>query len=488
MMATTSNESVLSSNDTNASNEPMIDISLELDQSILKRVVQPGTEDLDIQPGDYAQFYLTVIVDRSKPLRQRIRVHYIRFGKDENYPDLEIALKSMRKGEIAEFYLLDGNHSGQQLSDTTEAEDGEHKNESGSEPTESVDQVKADSKTLPGLLVQIELIGLFRDKVLKSKEDALMRFCLKEGEGSTSPKDGAEISCHLAAFLLDGTKLEERDVSFTLGEGVESDVPCGVELALQQMKLFEKSRFLIRRSLGFESIPERLAKVLPVNYEELFYEIRLNQFENPKIWELSNDERLQCARQFKDKGNRYFQQAKYELAAKLYDKVVYYIGPPEIEKLNAANQEKDQVLLAGYLNLAQTYLQLDKPFDAIKNCELALQIDAKSVKAIFRKGIAHAMCKEYDLAIELFRKVLQLDATNRVAAKELDKCLSLQRTIRERERNTFKNMFDKFAHIDHQREETARSKQKDIWKELQEESEFKTPEGDRFSDLPINMI
>jgi len=31
-------------------------------------------------------------------------------------------------------------------------------------------------------------------------------------------------------------------------------------------------------------------------------------------------------------------------------------------------------------------------------------------------------------------------------------------------------------------------RQKDVWKELSVESDFRTPEGDRFSDLPIKMI
>jgi FK506-binding protein 4/5 len=441
-----------------------LDISETQNKSILKRILRTGSEDLNIKDGDYGQYYLNIVFE-DNPTPDRLRVSYIKFGKSDNYKKLETTLKSMRKGEIAEF-LWDCSKEPIE-SDNVGIEDGSSES----------DVVR----------LKIEMLGLFQDDVLKGKEDGLLRFRLKESDGTSCPKDGAEITCHLAAFLLDGTKLEERDVCFTLGEGAEVGIPRGVELALQHMKLFEKSRFLFQRSLGFRPIPDRLIQKLPHNYEELVYEIRLNQFDNAKeVWELSNEDRLTSAQSFKDKGTAYFKQQKYELAVKFYSKVIYYLGPPDSESFGT--DERGQVLLAGYLNLAQTYLKLDKPFDAIKNCELALQIDSTSVKARYRKGLAHMKCKEFDVAIELFKQVIESDPNNRAALKELAACTSLIKTSKAKERNTFRNMFEKFAQIDQQREQTARGQQKDIWKELQEESEFKTPDGDPFSDLPIKMI
>ena len=467
-----------------------VDISSKQDGSILKRVLQAGTVDFDPSNGDYVQFYLAIIDDPDKPCREKIRVSYLCFGKPGNSEDLETTLKSMQQGEVAEFRLCEIQQADEMYA-TASNQDASSTNDVDIDPEQVNTQSEQKRKKNSELFLKIDMIGLFQEDISKNKDKGVLRFRLKSGEGSSSPNDGANVHCHLVAYLLEGIKLEERDVEFTLGEGGEVGIPRGIEFALMQMKLYEKSRFVIKRPYAFKKeVPESIGKLMPEDYEELIYEIRLNKFENAKeVWELGNEDRLKAAKAYKEKGTNYFRRQAYDMAIKFYGKVVYYLGPtPENQHFKQLNEEKNQVLLAGYLNLAQTFLNEDKPFDAIKNCDLALQIDPDNVKAHFRKGLAHVKCKEFDLANGEFERVIQLDAGNRAAVKELALCRQHIRAQKDKERSTFKNMFDKFADVDKALQHTEEEKQKDVWRELSMESDFRTPEGDRFSDLPIKMI
>lgn len=79
------------------------------------------------------------------------------------------------------------------------------------------------------------------------------------------------------------------------------------------------------------------------------------------------------------------QVEKYDLALKNYMKIAAFLveeNTLEGEKL----EEKNALLLAGYLNSAACQLKMNVFIEAQKSCDKALSIDSNNVKGYFRRG------------------------------------------------------------------------------------------------------
>lgn len=74
--------------------------------------------------------------------------------------------------------------------------------------------------------------------------------------------------------------MEEREVVFNIGEGVEAGIPEGVERALEKFKLKEKSQLEVKAKYawGKEGRPDLQ---IPPN-TDVIYTVTLNNFE--KVW------------------------------------------------------------------------------------------------------------------------------------------------------------------------------------------------------------
>lgn len=80
---------------------------------------------------------------------------------------------------------------------------------------------------------------------------------------------------------MQGKTVEERDVIFNIGEGVEVGIPEGVEKALEKFKLKEKSQLEVKAKYawGKEGRPD--LKIPPNT--DLVYTLTLNNFEKVKL-------------------------------------------------------------------------------------------------------------------------------------------------------------------------------------------------------------
>lgn len=58
----------------------------------------------------------------------------------------------------------------------------------------------------------------------------------------------------------------------------------------------------------------------------VIYEVTLKNFERVKeSWALDNNEKIEQAKLFKEKGTKYYKNEKYELALKLYKRIASYL-------------------------------------------------------------------------------------------------------------------------------------------------------------------
>ncbi|XP_013882450.1 RNA polymerase II-associated protein 3 [Austrofundulus limnaeus] len=120
---------------------------------------------------------------------------------------------------------------------------------------------------------------------------------------------------------------------------------------------------------------------------------------------VEEQQRKQEAVLYKDRGNSYFKEGKYEAAVECYTKGM------EADNMN--------VLLPA--NRAMAFLKLEKYQEAEEDCTAAISLDPSYSKAFARRGTARAALRKLEEAREDFQQLLKLEPGNRQALNELQK-------------------------------------------------------------------
>ena len=96
------------------------------------------------------------------------------------------------------------------------------------------------------------------------------------------------------------------------------------------------------------------------------------------------------------------------------------------------------------LNRAMCHLKVKNYQDCLKDCSDVLDIDATSVKALFRQGKCYLALDKWDAAKESFRKVLELDDGNMEARRGLQSVRVKMQQQKEKEKKLYagKKLFD----------------------------------------------
>merc|ERR1712071_324724 len=139
--------------------------------------------------------------------------------------------------------------------------------------------------------------------VTPDKDGGVLKDVKHEGVGDELPPLGSNVSVHYVGTLLDGSKFDssrdrgekfeisligrhgdkifdQREVSFNLGDGLEHNIPDGVEQALLKFKKNERSILQLKPDYGFGSAGSQ-ELTIPAN-ASLEYEVELKNFEKAK--------------------------------------------------------------------------------------------------------------------------------------------------------------------------------------------------------------
>eukprot|EP01092_Planopodium_desertum_P016290 TRINITY_DN9033_c0_g1_i1.p1 TRINITY_DN9033_c0_g1~~TRINITY_DN9033_c0_g1_i1.p1 ORF type:complete len:169 (+),score=21.36 TRINITY_DN9033_c0_g1_i1:33-509(+) len=113
----------------------------------------------------------------------------------------------------------------------------------------------------------------------------------------------------------------------------------------------------------------------------------------------------------REEANELFKKADYAGAAKLYSDALDMLefvwdGQEETSKLKAQSK------IFSLLNRALCFLKLNRADDAIEDCEHVLAIEEDNVKALFRRGNAYLLKKEYAQAEKDLKKALEQRPTD----------------------------------------------------------------------------
>lgn len=130
---------------------------------------------------------------------------------------------------------------------------------------------------------------------------------------------------------------------------------------------------------------------------------------------------LSAATDHRAKGTAAFKAGDFASAAALYKQAAAEVG--RILDQPAHRAAADAQRLPIHLNLASACLQLDQPYDAIKACDVALEIDSTSVKAWFRRGQACMKICQFPAARRNLHRAAELEPQNREIRQALETCL-----------------------------------------------------------------
>jgi len=332
-------------------------------------------------------------------------------GKKEVIGGWDIGVGSMKKGEVAKLIIHPDLGYGERGS--------------GKIPSNAT------------LIFEVELINWTYETL--TDDGGVTRKVLKAGQLKYHhPNDGAECKIYLEGYC-DGKKFEERVVEFIHGEGSEVNLIKGIEVALEKFSEFEKSELIIQPNYAYgEEGNSELG--IPPN-AELKYIVELLKFTKGKeAWSLDGIQKMECARDFKAKGTKFFQDKKYKLAHRNYKKVVDFLKMEAPVLEGDIEEERKWLLATSHLNQAQCCLELEDFLGAKHAAEEALEIQPKNVKGWFRKGMANMGLKEPVAAKIDFTKVVELDPTNKLAQHKIQVCNKMIKEHSQKEKNLYAKM------------------------------------------------
>ncbi|KAF0693440.1 Aste57867_15604 [Aphanomyces stellatus] len=140
------------------------------------------------------------------------------------------------------------------------------------------------------------------------------------------------------------------------------------------------------------------------------------------------DERVGDARLCKEIGTEAHKAGDKERAIKLYERALYHVAFPdndweyEFEEIHKRTVRETRLPI--YLNLAAIFLSQDDDqlVHCKDNCEYALRIDARNVKALYRMGQACLRLDDLDKAKEYLKKAADVNPKDKAIRDALAEC------------------------------------------------------------------
>ncbi|XP_019175212.1 PREDICTED: peptidyl-prolyl cis-trans isomerase FKBP65-like isoform X2 [Ipomoea nil] len=299
------------------------------------------------------------------------------------------------------------------------------------------------------LQINLELVS-WKTVSEVTNDKKVLKKTIKEGEGYQLPNDCAVVKVKLMGKLQDGTVFvkkgyDEEPFEFTIDE---EQVIDGLDKAIKTMKKGEIAVVTIQPEYAFGSSesPQELA-VVPGN-STVYYEVEMVSFiKDKETWEMNTQEKIEAAQAKKEQGNVFFKAGKYEKASKRYEKAVNFI---EYDS-SFSDEEKQAVTVLKVscnLNNAACKLKLKDYKEAVKLCTKVLEIDSRSVKALYRRAQAYIQLADLDLAELDIKKALEIDPDNRAVKVEYRMLKEKIREYNKKDAQFYSNIFAKMSKME----------------------------------------
>eukprot|EP00971_Amphidinium_carterae_P162543 3222595-Amphidinium_carterae.1 len=120
-------------------------------------------------------------------------------------------------------------------------------------------------------------------------------------------------------------------------------------------------------------------------------------------------------------GNALAKMGDYRGARKAYLKALELGRSVHAHHL-ADLKSRQELILSCLLNLAHCALKLEEFREALKQCGFALEVDPKSSKALYRRGLSHMGLNEWKMARLDLLEAAKVDPKNAEVRASLDEC------------------------------------------------------------------
>lgn len=443
-------------------NDNLIDVTPEKDGGVLKKIIREGTGEETPSSGDKVfAHYVGKLLDGTvfDSSRERDALFDFTLGEGSVIKGWDIGIATMKKGEIAELTCKPEYAYGK----------------AGSPP-----KIPPDAT----LIFEIELHDWNLEDLSTSHDGGIQRKIITKGEGYAKPNDGASVEVHLIG-KWNNNVFEDREVTFTIGEGSESNILESIEHAIQSFKKGERSLIKLKPKYAYGDKGEPSLNIPP--NADIEYEIHLKNFEKAKgSWEMDSDEKLEQSEISKNKGTTYFKAEKYSLAVKQYKKIIDFLEY-ETSLSDDDMKKRNSLMIAGYLNLALCNLKLNNYLEAIKYCDKVIELDPENEKGYFRRGMAYFSQNEFELSKKDFQSVLNIDPKNKAAHNQILNCNNKIKAQLDKERKTYRNMFEKFAKqdLEEMKKNQDGSLKTGVWMGPENEKNDVTMVGDSLEAGPV---
>ncbi|XP_073221793.1 70 kDa peptidyl-prolyl isomerase-like isoform X2 [Cicer arietinum] len=332
-------------------------------------------------------------------------------------PAMSIAVKTMRKGEVAEL-ALKLSYGLTQNSNRAIELDGL--------PDPNLISIKLE---LVSWKVVTDIVG--DKKILKKINIA--------GEGFDRPNEGSQVKVIYFCKGEDGNIIEtkgskEEPFEFTTQE---EQVNEGLERAIMTMKKAEHALVTVNAEYFRDHSNLQGNKT---NNKILHYEVELVDFIKEKpFWKMDTIEKLEACEQGKHDGNLLFKAQNFRRASQKYEKAVKYI---EFDHTFSDGEKRhaNSLRLSCNLNNAACKLKLGEYTETAKLCTKVLEQDHLNVKALYRRCQAYLKTSDLEKAEADIKRALIIDPNNRDIKLEYKELKLKQKEYSKYEANIFSTM------------------------------------------------
>lgn len=333
---------------------------------------------------------------------------------------MSIAVKTMRKGEVAEL--------------TTRFFYGRSQN---SNRVTELDGCLPQDSNLSSIKLELVSWKIVSDITGDKK---ILKKIMKVGEGFDRPNEGSQVKVIYLRKGEDGTIIErkgseEEPFEFTTQE---EQVPEGLERAIMTMKKAEQA--LVTIDAEYNN-----SQGNTTNSQVLYYEVQLVDFVKEKpFWKMDTQEKIEACERKKHDGNLLFKAQNFRHASKKYEKAVKYI---EFDHSFSEDEKRraNTLRLSCNLNNAACKLKLGEYIEASRLCTKVLEQDPLNIKALYRRCQAYQKTSDLEKAEADIKRALNIDPNNRDIKLEYKELKLKQKAYSRHEADIFSTMLSRMS-------------------------------------------
>lgn len=235
--------------------------------------------------------------------------------------------------------------------------------------------------------------------------------CVKEvtykGKLGERPKENS--TCLVLVKVKEGTHFQCDDSVYLNNDfngyivvgNADCEVDYQIEMCVRRMVPEEECDL----KLSFDEFPDTVILILILKSFVQF----------PDVFKWSREEKLEIAKQHKQKGVQLFQAGRLKDSFLRFNKAVKLMITLGIED----DTEAKVLYVQACNNMALCHLKQGSANHALTLCNKVLNIDQTNVKALLRRSEAYTKLKDIELAVLDLRQAKQLEPNNGVARERL---------------------------------------------------------------------